>query len=225
MNIKFNPTPITKLAVTVFLAFSIIVPQNEIYINLTVLFIALFFALNSRKISALKAVIFYGTITLIVMNANNIQIQFIKNYILPFLFVIKIFFIPVFAGHFFISTSEVSSIIASFEKMRLPRTIIIPLAVMFRYFPSFHDDKKNIKMAMKMRGISFKNPIRYLEFISIPLLISAVNIADDISKAAETKCISDPCKKTRYTKITISIADIVFALGILSLNIIGRVYA
>lgn len=67
---------------------------------------------------------------------------------------IKLFFLPLLAGKFLIATSDVSSMIVSMEKMRFPKPIIIPIAVMFRYFPAFKDDKKNVKMAMKMRGIT-----------------------------------------------------------------------
>ncbi len=115
--------------------------------------------------------------------------------------------------------------IVSFEKLKIPRVIVISLSVIFRYFPAFRDDKKNIKMAMKMRGISHKNPVKYLEYVSVPILISATNIADDISKAAETKCIADPCKKVRYKEVRFSYIDIIYIVLIVTITILGRIYA
>ncbi len=109
------------------------------------------------------------------------------------------------------------------EKMKFPRAIIIPIAVTFRYFPAFKEDKKNIKRAMKMRGITFKNPLRYFEYVGVPMIISATSIADDISKAAETKCIADPCKKTRYFEVKFGMADVVFVAVILCLHTVGRI--
>ncbi|PID85715.1 MAG: cobalt ABC transporter permease [Chloroflexi bacterium] len=227
MNAKnaFNPTPISKLLVTIFLAFNLVTDLNEICIVMTIGFIALFFALNNRVRAAIKIVAFYALVIIVSNNAGKLEYAFVKNYVLTIVVAMKLFLLPLLAGKFLIDTSDVSSLIVSFEKMRFPEVMIIPMAVMFRYFPAFKDDRKNIKMAMRMRGITFKNPIRYLEYVSVPLLISATNIADDISKAAETKCIADPCEKTRYFEVKFSLTDAVFMLGILALNILGRVYA
>ncbi len=222
---RFNPTPISKLLITIFLAFNLVTDVNEICILVSVCFIALLFALNNRTKTAIKTLIFYAIIFLLIENGDKIHIEFVKNYIFVFVVLIKIFFLPFLAGKFLIATSDVSSLIVSFEKMKLPEVLVIPIAVMFRYFPAFRDDKKNIKRAMKMRGISHKNPIRYLEYVSVPILISASNIADDISKAAETKCIADTCEKVRYREVKFSLVDLVFILVILALNIVGRIYA
>ncbi len=221
----FNPTPISKLFITLFLGISLTSTVNDIYMVMIIVFIAVFFALNGKAITAINTLIFYFVLVLIVNRARVLNISFIDNYILTILIFIKIFFMPLLAGKFLVGTSDVSSMIASFEKMKFPKFIVIPLAIMFRYFPAFKEDKKNIKMAMKMRGISFINPIRYLEYVSVPILISAVGIADDISKSAETKCIADPCKKTRFTVVKFSIVDLVYVIPIIVFHILGRIYA
>ncbi len=220
-----NPTPISKLLVTAFLAFSLTAEIGEIYSGIIVLIIAIFFYVNKKEKTAIKALIYYVIIVVLFYHSNKIESPFLHKYIFIFIVFIKIFFVPLFAGKFFISTSDVSSMIVSFEKMKFPKVLVIPIAVIFRYFPAFREDKKNIKMAMKMRGITIKNPIKYLEYISIPILISATTIGDDISKSAETKCISDPCKKTRYKEVKLSWIDFVYTVSIVVLNILGRMYA
>ena len=42
------------------------------------------------------------------------------------------------------------------DKMNLPRTVSIPIAVMFRFFPSFREESHNIKLAMKIRVLHLK---------------------------------------------------------------------
>ncbi len=221
----FNPTPISKLFITIFLGLSLTSVINDVFMAIIVVYIAVFFVLNGKTRTALNTMIFYFLIVIILDRASILNISFIDNYILTILIFIKIFFMPLLAGKFLVETSDVSSMISSFEKVKFPKFIIIPLAIMFRYFPTFKEDKKNIKMAMRMRGISFINPIRYLEYVSVPILISAVGIADDISKSAETKCIADPCKKTRFVEVKFSIADVVYVTVIIVLNILGRIYA
>ncbi len=54
----FNPTPISKFLMTVFLAFNLTATLSEFSQLFVVLFIALFFALNDRAKTALKVIAF-----------------------------------------------------------------------------------------------------------------------------------------------------------------------
>ncbi len=221
----FNPTPISKMLVTLVLSFGITGFINEIFKLSIVILFALFFALNARAKTAIRVCIFYVIIILGIKTMANLGNHSIANHIFIILPVIKIMFLPILAAKFLIDTSDVSSLIVSFEKLKFPKVVVIPLAVMFRYFPAFREDRKNITRAMKMRGISFKNPIKYLEYVSVPILISATNIANDISKSAETKCISYPCQKTRYIEVKFGLVDFIYIFGVTGLYILGRIYA
>lgn len=219
---KFNPCPISKLVVTILLASTVTVGISDVFNIIIVAIFSVFFFMNNKIITALKVITFYLIVLLLCgFSSRNL----ILNIVITIIALIKLFFLPLLAGKFLISTSDVSSMIVSMEKMKFPKVIIIPMAIMFRYFPMFKDDKKNIKRAMRMRGITFKNPIRYLEYVSIPMLISAVSIADDISKAAETKCIADPCDKTRYFEVKLKIIDFIFIALIAGVYILGSIYA
>lgn len=55
----------------------------------------------------------------------------------------------------------------------------------------------------------------------VPLLIISSNISDDIAKAAETKCIENPTKKTRYISVKMKTVDFVYVLLILIMIIGG----
>lgn len=107
------------------------------------------------------------------------------------------------------------------DKIKLPHTVSIPIAVMFRFFPSFREESRNIKLAMRIRGITFKNPVSYIEYVIVPLLVISSNISDDIAKAAETKCIENPIKKTRYISIKIKIVDFIYVFLMLIMIIGG----
>ena len=107
------------------------------------------------------------------------------------------------------------------DKIKLPQTVSIPVAVIFRFFPSFIEESHNIKLAMRVRGITFRNPVSYIEHVMVPLLVISSNISDDIAKAAETKCIENPVKKTRYISVKIKIIDFAYVLSILFMIIGG----
>ena len=109
-------------------------------------------------------------------------------------------------------TSDVGAILSSMDFLHIPQCISIPIAVMFRFFPAFTEEKKAIERAMRIRTW---NPMQNLLYVSIPLLIISANIAEDIAKAAECKCIENPVKKTRYNTVRLQIVDAVFLFCIL----------
>lgn len=67
---------------------------------------------------------------------------------------------------------------------------------------------------MKIRGITWKNPLRYGEYVSVPLLILSSTIADDIAMAAETRGIGIEGEKARFREVKHGGVDIVYFLGV-----------
>ena len=231
-NESFNPTPITKLVVLVALGMSILSPMsfktlkfytvNDIFNLLIVVTFSVFYALNGFVKQGLKTFLTY----FILININYIFNLKSNNYVLNIFFtlivIVKFFFLPFMAGKFLIRTSDVGSILTSMDKIKIPKVVSIPIAVMFRFFPSFKEERRNIKLAMRIRGVTPKNPLKYLEYVAIPVITISLNIADDISKSAETKCIAMPCQKVRYNEVKPGLADIVFLSIIVLIEIGGR---
>lgn len=220
---RLNPNPITKLFVVGFLGFTVVHFIHSYAEWGIILVLSLFFAMNGFVGDAIKNIIIYGILFL----APNFKIleklPILIKIFLSLVFVLRMFYLPFVAGKFLIKTSDVGSILSSMDKLKIPNCLSIPIAVMFRYFPSFKEERKNIKWAMRVRGIKTINPICYLEYVFVPLLIISSNIADDIARAAETKCIANPIKKTRYTKVSIKSIDFIYGFIMLALVIGGRV--
>ena len=223
-NAPFNPNPISKILV-VFLTGLTVVHSINIRFELAIVcLIGILFYLNGYKKTFFKWIILCG----ILYSLPNFMIFSTLNPILKMFLsipiVFRMFLLPFMAASFLVKTSDVGTIISSMDKIKISKNLSIPIAVMFRFFPSFKEEKKNIKMAMRVRGINFKNPIRYLEYVSVPLLIISSNIADDISKAAETKAIENPIAKTRYIRVKIQLIDFVYVLAALGLIVGGLVW-
>ena len=187
-----------------------------------ILLISFLFYKNGIKKAALKNILFFAVFSLLIPNLDVIRNM---NAILMIFFMLfavcRMFYLPFSAGSFFVKTSDVGSIISSMDKIKLPRTVSIPIAVIFRFFPSFREESHNIKLAMRVRGITFKNPISYIEYVMVPLLVISSNISDDVAKAAETKCIENPVKKTRYISVKMKIVDLAYVFLILIMIIGG----
>lgn len=112
-------------------------------------------------------------------------------------------------GWYTVRSTSVSEFITAMERMHFPYFITIPMAVMFRYFPSLGEEYKSIHDAMKMReiGQSIKNPFTYVEYILVPIMMSTVRIADELSAASLTKGLSTDVKRTHICEIRLRIVD------------------
>lgn len=203
LELNFNLDPRTKIVILVILSFMVF-NDSSLYISgilVLIPFICLFFT-NHKKASLIYIIAY-------------ILAKYIQIFILPtatgFLAILLITFsytvsrmLPILMmGYYTITTTKVSEFIASMEKSNIPRDIIIPVSVVFRYIPSVFEEIKSITDAMKMRGFglnikSLKNPLKLIEFYMIPILISAVKTADELSAASLTRGLSNPEPRTHF---------------------------
>ena len=119
-------------------------------------------------------------------------------------------FLPGIAmGVYVISTTTVSEFICAMERMHIPQMFTIPVAVVFRFFPTMREEYEAIGCAMCLRGISFGsgNPMKMLEYRLIPLMGSCVRIGDELSAAALTRGLGAPVKRTHICHIGFGISD------------------
>ncbi len=217
----FRPNPITKIFV-VFITGLTVVHSIDIYFEWAIIFLlsALFY-LNGEKKAFLKWI---GLCALLFLLPNFMVLSGLHPMLKMFLsipIIVRMFLLPFMAASFMIKTSDVGSIISSMDALKISKNISIPVAVMFRFFPSYREEKKNIKTAMKIRGITLRHPLKYLECVTVPLLILSSNIAEDIAKAAETKAIESPVAKTRYIPVTVQAVDFLYAFAVTGLVIGG----
>lgn len=217
---SLNPNPIPKFFVTGLLGFTILHSINHYSEWALIIVISIMYFINGFRKEGMQNIIVFGILFFVPDFTILAKFPLVIKMLLSLLFVVRMFYIPYASGKFLIKTSDVGSIMSSMDFLRIPKAVSIPIAVMFRFFPSFEEERNNIKMAMKIRGIEIKNPLKYLEYIAVPLLIISSNIADDIAKAAETKCIANPIKKTRYITVRVHIIDFIYAF-IMTVIVVG----
>ena len=119
-------------------------------------------------------------------------------------------FLPGIAmGGYLVSTTTVSEFTAAMLRMRLSEKIIIPLSVMFRFFPTVMDEAASINAAMKMRGIHIggRNAGKMLEYRLVPLMTCCVKIGEELSAAALTRGLGGEVRRTNICKIGFHIQD------------------
>lgn len=117
-------------------------------------------------------------------------------------------------GAYTMSTTTVSEFTAAMLKMHVSEKIIIPLSVMFRFFPTIVDEYRNINAAMRMRDIRFggKNALKMVEYRVVPLMTSCAKIGEELSAAALTRGLCGEIKRTNICKIGFRCIDVVIII-------------
>lgn len=118
----------------------------------------------------------------------------------------------IMAGYFLMSTTSVSEFIGAMKRMRITDKIIIPMSVIFRFFPTIKEESVSINEAMKMRGIQFKTPIAMVEYRLIPLMLSTLKIGEELSCSALTRGLGSPKKRTSICDIGFNSQDFFMAV-------------
>lgn len=121
-------------------------------------------------------------------------------------------------------TIRVSEVLATMEKLRMPRGINVSLAVTLRYFPTMGEEWRGIREAMSVRRISARhaNPIRWVgriaQFYLAPMMISAARTVDELSAAALTRGIDQPGGRSCWKYRAMEIQDWLLIAGALLLT-------
>lgn len=121
--------------------------------------------------------------------------------------------------------TRVSQMTATFSKMRVPKGFTITLAVAVRYIPTLKEEWQHIRDAMRMRNVTrgIRNPFRRIEQRAecylVPLFVSSLKTADELSAAAITRGIDDPATPTCRNYRPMSLRDYVVIL--LTLGVTG----
>lgn len=120
----------------------------------------------------------------------------------------------IMTGAWLVSSTSVSEFIGAMERMHVTEKIVIPMSVIFRFFPTISEEYLAIRDAMKMRGIRFgeKNPFMMVEYRLVPLIVSVVKIGDELSAAALTRGLGAPVRRTNVCQIGFHFQDVIAVL-------------
>lgn len=127
---------------------------------------------------------------------------------------------------YMLRTTTAGEFIAAMQRMHCPDALTIPVSIVFRFFPTIGEEYRNIRMAMRMRGISgLRNPVAMLEYRFVPLLVSVVGIGNELAMSAVTRALGSGRPRTTLCTIGFRAADaVVIALlaACLALLVLSR---
>lgn len=170
---------------------------SERYVKMAAKYLVLYIACYAIEMAAINWA--NGILSFLLLAVSSIMTKFAPG---------------IMTGAFLLSTTTVSEFIAAMERMHISEKIVIPLSVIFRFFPTVGEEYHAISDAMKMRGIRFggNHPALMMEYRLIPLMVSVVKIGDELSAAALTRGLGAPEKRTNVCQIGFHVQDFILIM-------------
>lgn len=145
--------------------------------------------------------------------AHTVTLQVIDSFLLLTALMFKTLYFPLCAGMALVSSSKVSELICFLRSIRLPKKMIIVLAVLYRFFPVLLTDYKLIKNSLRMKGIGVSrgyyllHPIKFFEYVFVPYVIISTNIANELSVSCLCRGIDNEEKPSSYIELKFNKID------------------
>lgn len=214
--IKFDPR--SKLATVMFASFLLMLRVDPIVEALFVLMMFFLLTLNGgfKKgflLSLLYSVIFCLERFLFKEITGPLTALFSF-----FLAANRLLIPPIMGATFAANNNKMSEWIAAMKKMKVPTFIVVPFSVVCRFFPVLIQDFKEIRRAMKFRGIGInsidlvKHPLLTLEYIIVPILVSVENTSVELSAASLVRGLGSSNSHTSIYEIKFKLQDYLLIL-------------
>ena len=204
-------------------AFSALIP-NGIYTIVWTALIAILGALLGEYVRTLRAAAVFAALWMFVIFILPHLSGVMHTSFLVWLGLIFKCYPCCMIAEIMIATTQIGEFMAAMAKWKVPRNIVIPIAIMFRYFPTVKEDWNHIKDAMALRGISLsplyfaKNPESVIDALYLPILVTASKTADELTASAITRGIENPKMRTSRLDIRIRLIDhVVIAIFVVTL--------
>lgn len=191
---RFNP--LTKLVIIVLATFVFLSNVSLMYEIIFIGFLGILLLINGDPYAAMIYWLIFSLLLLLSVTVFK-NIHDTWSIIGSFLIIGGRRIQPtIMAATFAIKHTHVSEWMRSLQRMHVPFDIILPLVVVFRFFPTLTDNLKNIIKALQFRGlISSKlalivHPVRAIEYVLVPMISSADTVASELSSVVITRGIS-----------------------------------
>lgn len=105
-------------------------------------------------------------------------------------------------AYFLIVSTSVSEFVTAMDRMYVPKSISVPMSVLFRFFPTIVEEYGHVRDAMRMREVGdLRQPMAMLEYRMVPFMTSIVSIGNDLAASALTRGLSAPVRRTNVCPI------------------------
>lgn len=163
-----------------------------------------------------KNLIGYGAILLLLLGLKWIYIPVISDLFPLFLMLVSRFYPAYLAARVLIEKAPMNELLFSLQVCRVPKLVLIPLSVIYRYIPTIIKEIGYIRESLKMRNFNssvwdkLKHPMQYAENFFVPLLYRSEKISEELSAASICKGLNTKRRRTCCTKVKLCKTDMLY---------------
>ena len=182
----------------------------------TALFLLLFFLSGKTKSGLRLSILYFGLLAVDLFVVPRAGEGVLLNLLSLVSVGVRMMLPCIITGAYAFSTTTIGELTSALRRMHVPESVIVPCAVVVRFFPTVGEDYRQIRAAMALRGIAegkaalLLHPMQSLEYILMPLLMNGNNVAQDLSVAALTKGIGLPGTHTCMTELNLTLWDFAY---------------
>lgn len=223
--------PRTKILLLILCVASAVIAPTLAYEGVLVLAIALFGILSGKVRRSFFCTAFYFAFYFLTLSVMSMEHEAFYTFFTSWLGLFYTVYPCAFLASIVLSTTRVNEFLTAMNKAHIPKSVVIPLAVMLRYIPTVKEDWRYIKDAMRLRDVTpsfigfVKNPAMTVECLYVPLMMTASNTADELAIASVTRGIENPKPRTCLLRIRFRARDwvaVFLAVCILLLGIFWK---
>ena len=224
--IKLNP--LTLVILNILFPVVIFLGKGVIYETICLLIAVAVLIIYKRYLQILKFVIGYLIFLSLAYLLSISNVILIVDLFGTLVYIILRMIPVMMIAYILVKDIKSNELLSAFEQIHLPKKIMLSITVALRFFPTYKLEIKMIRESLKMRNInlSIKQPLKFLEYWLVPVLMRINLIAEEMTATAMTKGVESPMRRTSFYNVKMRTADWIFLTVILIIFIlllVGRV--
>jgi ABC-type cobalt transport system, permease component cbiQ and related transporters len=216
---KWHLDPRTKFYMLLIGTVDLFLAPTLYYEISLVSFISIFGLMCGVKRFTLKMTGIYTVLMILYQMGIHRMSGWMQIAVVTFTFYIRKIFPCAMMGGILVGTTRVNEFMAAMNRIYLSKSITIPMTVMIRYIPMVREDWGFIHDAMRMRDVAptvrslLTHPIRTVECIYVPMMMSALKVADELSAASITRGLENPKQRSCMVDLRFTWKDFAVAFS------------
>lgn len=193
-----------------------------------VLFLIVDILMFSQKMKK-KAIRFFVAYNILIIARRALTLipTYSISMVISMIIILLLHVIPIYIVCFIMfNKNYMNEMITALEHMKIPKTFIIPLAVVYRYAPTITEEISLVRISLKIRGLNtsfigfIMHPMKMIENFMMPLLIRSAKIADELSAATLCKGLDLDNNRTCTTKVRFQLVDGCYCIAFICIAVL-----
>ena len=210
--IKLNP--LTLVILNILFPVVIFLGKGIIYETICLLIAIVVLSIYKRYLQILKFIIWYISFSILAYLISISNIIWIADLFGTLVYIILRMTPVMMIAYILVKDIKSNELLSAFEQIHLPKKTMLSITVALRFFPTYKLEIRMIRESLKMRNINLKitEPLKFLEYWLVPVLMRMNLIAEEMTATAMTKGVESPMRRTSFYNVRMRIIDYIFLI-------------